>query len=89
MGDNCRLLTDLYGNSIVVINSIRFRGKRKINWEEVELYLKQFVGKSFKIEETKDTVYVNKDFPDEFSGSNDTARLQGTLAKAKGIMSSV
>lgn len=33
-GTNCG--TDLDGKKIVVISDIRFKGKRNINWEEVE-----------------------------------------------------
>lgn len=33
------------GKKIVVINNILFKGKRKIDWEEVEKYLKGYVGK--------------------------------------------
>ena len=83
MRTNYSVIKDADGRSIVVINDIRFRGKRKINWKEVEEYLKQFIGEFYEIADTKDVVYVGKDFPDEFGGSKDTARLQGTLAKAK------
>ena len=30
-----------------------------------------------------ENIYVGSDFPDEYTGSKDTARLKGTLAKAK------
>ena len=36
MGTNYSVIRDVDGSSIVVINDIRFRGKRKINWSEVE-----------------------------------------------------
>lgn len=80
---NIGIITDLKDRKIVVIHDIRFKGKRKIDWNDVENYLKKFIGKFYKIENTQDIVYIGKDLPDEFSGSQDTARLQGTLAKAK------
>ena len=83
MGKNYSVIIDADGRSIVIINDILFRGKRRINWNEVEEYLKQYIGEFYEIINSKDVVYIGKDFPNEFSGSNDTARLQGTLAKAK------
>ena len=71
------------GNMIVIINNICFKGKRKINWDDVEAYLKQYIGGFYDIMESGDRVYIGSDFADEFGGSNDTARLKGTLAKAK------
>ncbi len=80
---NYDVIKDADGKSIVVINDIRFKGKRQIDWEEVRIYLLQYIGRFYEIADTKDIIYIGKDFPDEYSGSNDTARLQGTLAKAK------
>ena len=74
---------DLDGKKAVMINDIRFRGKRKIDWDDVEDYLKSYVGGVYEIEDTRDMIYIGKDLPDEFSGSKDTSRLRGTLAKAK------
>lgn len=34
-------------------------------------------------EDTKEIVYIDKDFPNEFAGSKDTHNLRGTSAKAK------
>ena len=80
---NYSIFKDADGRSIVVINDIRFRGKRRINWKEVEAYLRQYIGTFYEIADTNDIVYIGTDFPDEYSGSEDTARLMGTLAKAK------
>ncbi len=33
-------ITDDRGETILVINSILFKGKRRINWDDVEEYLK-------------------------------------------------
>ena len=35
---NVSVIHDLEGKKIVIIHDIRFRGKRKINWKEVEQY---------------------------------------------------
>ena len=40
---NISVIQDLDGRKIVMIHDIRFRGKRKINWKEVEQYLKQYI----------------------------------------------
>lgn len=37
---NISIITDLKGREIVVIHNIRFKGKRKIDWNDVEDYLK-------------------------------------------------
>lgn len=83
MDRNVSIKTDMYGKKIVVIHDVRFKGKRNIEWTDVEKYLKQYVGKVYKIIDTQDMVYIGKELPDEYSGSKDTARLKGALAKAK------
>ena len=40
MDKKISVISDLDGKKIVVISDIRFKGKRNINWEEVEQYLK-------------------------------------------------
>lgn len=40
------VVEDLDGNKIVFIHDIIFKGKRSIEWSEVEEYLKQFVDSS-------------------------------------------
>ncbi len=83
MENKINIIEDLDGKKIVIIHDIRFKGKRKIKWEEVEVYLKEYVGKYYEIEETAEKIYIGKDFPNEFSNSNDSIRLNGTAAKAK------
>ena len=83
MDRNVSISTDLNGRKTVMINDIRFKGKRKINWTDVENYLKEYIGEFYKIVDTQDIIYIGKDLPDEFSGSEDTSRLKGALAKAK------
>ena len=44
---------------LVIINDIRFKGKRKIHWEEVKEYLKGYVGDYYEIEETGERGYCH------------------------------
>lgn len=44
MDRKVNIVEDLDGKKIVMIHDIRFKGKRKIDWEEVEVYLKEYVG---------------------------------------------
>ncbi len=83
MESNIDIFRDADGNKVVIINNILFKGKRRINWKDVEIYLRQYIGNFYVIAESGDKIYIGSDFADEFSGSNDTARLKGTLAKAK------
>ncbi len=72
-----------YGKKIVEINTIIFSSKRKIDWDGVEEYLKQFVGKSYVIDENDEVVYIGRDFPDEYAHSNYSYKSHGTIGKAK------
>ncbi|MCD7885571.1 MAG: hypothetical protein LUI87_18010 [Lachnospiraceae bacterium] len=83
MRKNINVIKDLNGNQIVVINDIRFRGKRNIDWKEVEQYLRQYIGEVFKIAKSEEIIYIGSDLPDEYTGSKYTAQLNGMQAKAK------
>lgn len=80
---NVSVIKDADGNNIVMINDIRFKGKRCINWEEVKAYMEEFVGEDYTIVKTSDIVYIGSDLPDEYTGSEYTESLRGTNAKAK------
>ena len=82
MGKNVNIINDLDGRKFVLINDIRFKGKRE-DWKDVEQYLKEYVGEFYEIEETCDKVYISKDFPDEFANSESRIVLKGAVAKAK------
>lgn len=77
------VVEDLDGNKIVVIHDIIFKGKRTMEWTDVEEYLKRFVGEEHIIEETGDLVYIGLDLPDKYAHSNYTMLLRGANAKAK------
>ena len=80
---NVSVVQDIDGNSIVVINDIRFKGKRSIDWKEVRAYLKEYVGDFYKVASTGDVIYIGSDLPSEYSGSKYTHSIKGTNAKAK------
>ncbi len=74
---------DENGNKVVILPDIIFSGKQNIDWNEVEKYLERFVGELVEVVETGDIIYLGKDFPDEYSGSQYTRKMKGGRAKAK------
>lgn len=82
-GRNVSVIQDIDGNNIVLINDIRFKGKRSINWKEVREYLKKYVGEIYTIVSTGDVVYIGSDLPKEYTGSKYTNSIKGTNAKSK------
>nr|WP_288640470.1 hypothetical protein [uncultured Anaerobutyricum sp.] len=83
MNRKVSVIEDLDGKKIVFIHDIKFKGKRAMNWNEVETYLKQYVGEFYKIEDCNDIVYIGPDLPDEYTHSNYTKILKGANVKAK------
>ena len=77
------MIQDVDGKNIVIINDIRFKGKRSIDWKEVRDYLKEYVGEFYTIAATGDVIYIGSDLPKEYSGSKYTNSLKGTNSKAK------
>ncbi|MBR3785030.1 MAG: hypothetical protein IKJ77_01285 [Firmicutes bacterium] len=71
------------GKRIVVINDICFKGKRKINWEDVKRYLIGYVGDHYQITETADIIYLGNELPEEYTESESRKALMGATAKAK------
>ena len=82
MERNINIITDLDGKRFVLTNDIRFKGKRS-EWKDVELYLKEYIGEFYEIEETCDKVFISKDFPDEYANSKSRIALKGAVSKAK------
>lgn len=66
-----------------MINDIIFKGKRGIDWKDVEKYLKQYVGEFYIMADSSDIIYIGTDLPDEFTSSIYTRSLRGAAAKAK------
>ncbi len=77
------VIKDANGHNIVMINDIRFKGKRAVNWDDVKEYLKQYVGDFYTMADSQDVVFIGSDLPDEFTGSKYTNSLKGANAKAK------
>lgn len=82
MNRNISVIKDWDNKKIVVINDIIFKGKQ-INWEEVERYLKQYVGDFYSIAEDSEIIYIGTELPGEYAGSVYTKSLKGANAKAK------
>ena len=80
------IISDAEGKKLVLINDIRFKSRRAIDWEEIEEYLKEYIGQCFEIAESAEKVYIGSDFPDEFANSNERITLKGTNEKAKANM---
>ena len=83
MQRNVSVVEDLNGNKIVFIHDVRFKGRQAIEWEDVEMYLKQYVGEANIIKSTNDMVYIGADLPEEYAHSNYTNTLKEANAKAK------
>ncbi|WP_242856527.1 hypothetical protein [Butyrivibrio sp. AE2032] len=83
IGRNVSVIKDADGNNIVMINDIIFKGKRGINWEDVEEYLRGYVGDFYTIADSNEVVYIGADLPDEYTHSEYTIILKGANEKAK------
>ncbi|MCR5430648.1 MAG: hypothetical protein K6E58_05420 [Eubacterium sp.] len=80
---NISIIKDAEENKIVMINDIKFKGKRRIDWDDVKEYLKTYVGDIYKIVDSDDFIYIGGDLPDEYTGSEYSKSLRGARAKAK------
>lgn len=80
---NVTVIQDAESNKIVVINDIIFKGRRAINWKDIEAYLKRYVGDFYSIAEDNEIIYIGSELPSEYAGSNYTKNLKGAAAKAK------
>ena len=80
---NVNIIIGLDGKKIVLINDIRFKAKKKEDWDRVEKYLKEYIGEFYEIEETSEKIFISSDFPDEYVGSKSRLALKGAVAKAK------
>ena len=56
---------DARGNKVVLIPNIIFANKQNIDWKEVETYLERYVGDIVEIAESKDIIYLGKNFPNK------------------------
>ena len=86
VSQNVNVIYDADGKKVVLINDIRFKSRRAIDWVEIEEYLKEYIGQCFEITESAEKVYIGTDFPDEFARSDDRIGLKGANEKAKANM---
>ncbi|MDO4960689.1 MAG: hypothetical protein Q4E57_02365 [Eubacteriales bacterium] len=77
------IIEDLNGKKVVFIHDIRFKGKRTIHWEDVESYLRDYIGELYYVTATEDEIFIGSDLPKEYAGSVYTKKLKGANAKAK------
>lgn len=89
MDNNDPRIVFINGKKIVEINTIIFSGKRKIDWDGVEKYLKKYVGKSYVIDENDELIYIGSDFPDEYAHSRDSSRALSQIGRAKANITQV
>lgn len=80
---NINIIADADGNKLVIINDIRFKGKRRIDWNDVKKYLTGYIGDFYEISESAEKIYIGSELAEEFSGSESRISLAGARAKAK------
>ena len=80
---NVSIIVDANGDRVVVINNLRFKRSKRVDWNTVEAYLKEYIGNCAEILDTNEMVYIGSDFPDEYSHSKDTKVLRGPNEYAK------
>ena len=73
----------------VDVDQIKFKNKQNIPWNDVEKYLKHYIGNKYIVKKYNDEVYIPSNFPDEYTESKYTKKLRGALAKAKANASQV
>ena len=78
-----QIYTDEEGKKIVVLQDVKFKGKEKEEWDLIEDFLKEYVGKHYQIVETCEKVFIGKEFPDEFTHGKDKIILKRANARAK------
>ena len=81
--DNVEIVKTLDGTKVVVVKKIIYRGKTKSEWDEIEKQLLEHIGDCYKISNTSEFIYVDTDFPDEFTRGKDKVSLRGANLKAK------
>lgn len=80
---NVSIITDAEGKKVVVINDLRFKRSKRVDWNTVEEYLKEYIGSCAEILDTNEMIYIGSDFPDEYAHSKDTKVLRGLNEYAK------
>ncbi len=80
---NVNIITDADGKKLVLINDIRFKGKRQIDWDDVKQYLEGYVGDYYEIAENAERIFIGSELPEEYTESESRKSLMSANAKAK------
>ena len=80
---NVSIIADAEGQTVVIINDLRFKRSKRVDWNVVEGYLKEYIGYCTEILDTNEMIYIGSDFPDEYAHSKDTKVLRGPNEYAK------
>ena len=80
---NVTIITDADGKKLILINDIRFKGKRQIDWNDVKQYLEGYVGNYYEIAENAEHIFIGSELPEEYTESESRKSLMGANAKAK------
>lgn len=62
MKEKVDIIKDVDGKNVVVINDLRFKGRRSVDWNAVETCLKEYIGECAEITEISDVIYIGADF---------------------------
>ena len=60
MDSNVNIIVGLNGEKMVLINDIRFNGKKREDWKEVENYLKEYVGEFYEIANLRKDIHFQQ-----------------------------
>ena len=61
------------------VPQIIFKNNQNISWNEVEQYLKKYIGKSFVVKEYGDVIYIAGEFPDDLRNRNIRKNFEADL----------
>ncbi len=77
---NANIITDADGKKLVLINDIRFKDKRQIDWNDVKQYLEGYVGDYYEIEKNAELIYIGNELPEEYTESDSRKSLISCLS---------
>ncbi len=83
MDKKASVIQDLYGNKVVIVNDVIFKGKSSLDWKDVKKYIKNYIGEFYIITDSRNVVFIGADLPTAYTGSIYTKSLKGTTTKAK------
>ena len=69
------VIENLDGKKTVFIQDTMFKGRRAIQWNDVETYLEQYIDELYTIAETGEEIYIGSELPSEYTRSIYTRNL--------------